>query len=115
MSDKETIEKLTQEVISLRKQVDSLTPKLYHIKAWHKFISNGGRDGEKKGEIVERVFIDRTYKCYSRAQAEYFLDSFASKSSWGGQSIFTSVEQVDFTPVENDWINQLGKKLLNIG
>lgn len=107
MTDKETIEKLTQEVISLRKQVDSLTPKLYHIKAWHKVRSNG--------ELIERVFIDRTYKCYSRNQAEYFLDSFASKSSWGGQSIFTSVEQVDFTPVENDWINQLGKKLLNIG
>ena len=103
MSDKEIIDELTKEVISLRKQLDSLTPKLYHIKAWHKVIY--------KSEIVERVFIDRSYKCYSYNQAESFLDSFASKSSWGGQSIYTSVEQIDFTPIENDWINQLAKKM----
>ncbi len=104
MSDKETIEKLTQEVISLRKQVDSLTPKLYRVKAWHKLRSNG--------ELIDKNFIDRTYKCYSQAQADNFIDSFASKNSWGGQSIYTSVEQVDFRPIENDWVNQLAKKII---
>jgi hypothetical protein len=104
MSDKEIIEKLTQEVISLRKQVDSLTPKLYHVKAWHKVKSNG--------EIIDRNFIDRTYKCYSQTQAESFIDSFAGKNSWGGQSIYTSVEQIDFKIIEDDWINQLAKKII---
>jgi hypothetical protein len=106
MSDKETIEKLTQEVISLRKQVDSLTPKLYRVKAWHKVRSRSN------DELIDRTFIDRTYKCYSYAQADAFIDSFASKNSWSVQSIYTSVEQIDFKIIEDDWVNQLAKKII---
>jgi hypothetical protein len=103
MSDKETIEKLTQEVISLRKQVDSLTPKLYRVKAWHKIIRNGVED--------KSYVINVPHRCYSAQQAEEYIDSRAGKSGCPGRSIYTSVEQIDFRPVENDWINQLAKRI----
>jgi hypothetical protein len=40
-SKDEIISKLLKEVIYLKKQVDSLTPKLYEIKAWDYIIRNG--------------------------------------------------------------------------
>jgi hypothetical protein len=40
-SKDEIISKLLKEVIYLKKKVDSLTPKLYEIKAWDYIIRNG--------------------------------------------------------------------------
>ncbi len=103
MSDKETIDELTKEVISLRKKVDSLTPKLYRVKAWHKVIRNGVED--------KSYVINVPHRCYSTKQAEEYIESRAGKSGCPGMSIYTSVEQIDFTPIENDWINQLAKRI----
>jgi hypothetical protein len=105
MTDKEKIENLTKEVISLRKQVDSLTPKLYRVKAWHKIIRNGV-------EVEDKSYvINVAHRCYSVQQAEEYIDNRASKSGCPGRSIYTSVEQIDFRPVENDWVNQLAKRM----
>jgi hypothetical protein len=54
-SKDEIISKLLKEVIYL-KQVDSLTPKLYEIKAWDYIIRNG---------VKRSYFISLKHKCYS--------------------------------------------------
>jgi hypothetical protein len=107
-SKDEIISKLLKEVIYLKEQVDSLTPKLYEIKAWDYIIRNGVKE--------KSYFISLKHKCYSERQAQIYLDGRASNAHREIRStsrqIFTSVEQIDFTIIEDDWINQLAKKLV---